>query len=131
MNFEPQHVPPIICKFVEFKTAEIHIPDTPLYSNPLENWALLFIWAYYVTAKDKVLCKKSILQPIWEKHKHIYLSHMYMYTQIMYFQSQVFRLPFMFRKSTGFKYFPKILGGNYVFAVLVVLASTLQATLNT
>ena len=75
-KLEPQHVPPIICKLVEFKTVEIHIPDAPLFSNPLENRALLlkfFIQAYYVIGRDKGLFKRNILQPIWEKHKHIYL----------------------------------------------------------
>ena len=39
-----------------------------------------------------------------------------MNTQIIYFQSQVFHLPVMFLKSTGFKCFAKIImGGNYVF----------------
>ena len=37
MNSEPQHVPPIICKLVEFKTTERHIPDAQLFPNSLEN----------------------------------------------------------------------------------------------
>ena len=35
--------------------------------------------------------------------------------QIICFQSQVFHLPFTFLKSTGFKFFAKIIGENYVF----------------
>ena len=34
--------------------------------------------------------------------------------QIIYFKSQVFHSPFMALKSTGFKLFAKIMGGNYV-----------------
>ena len=41
MSFEHQHLSSIICKLVEFKIAEIHIPDTPLFSHPPENWVLL------------------------------------------------------------------------------------------
>ena len=37
MNFEPQYVSLIICKLTEFKIIEIYIPDTPLFSHPLEN----------------------------------------------------------------------------------------------
>ena len=77
-KLESQHVPSIISKLVKFKAVEIHIPDAPLFSNPLENWALLwkfFIQAYYVIRMDKTVFKKNILQPIWEKHKRIYLLH--------------------------------------------------------
>ena len=38
-----------------------------------------------------------------------------MNAQIIYFQSQVIHLPFMFLKSTDFKFSAKIIGGNYVF----------------
>ena len=37
MNFEPQQIPPIISKLVEFKTAEIHVVDTLLFSNLHQN----------------------------------------------------------------------------------------------
>ena len=36
-KLESQHVPSIISKLVKFKAVEIHIPDAPLFSNPLEN----------------------------------------------------------------------------------------------
>ena len=39
--------------------------------------------------------------------------------QIIYFQSQIFYLPFMFLTSTGFNFFAKIMGGNYVFCCSV------------
>ena len=35
----------------------------------------------------------------------------------------------MFLKSTGFKFFAKTMGGNFVVVVQVALALTLQATL--
>ena len=41
MNFGSQHIPPIIWKLVEFKTAEIHVPVTLFFTNPLESLALL------------------------------------------------------------------------------------------
>ena len=54
MNFEPQPVPSIICKLVEFKITEIHIPDTPLFSHPLENSTLKILHSsIFVIAKDK------------------------------------------------------------------------------
>ena len=48
----------------------------------------------------------------------------------MYSQSQVFQLLFTTLKNTGFKFFAKIMGGNYVFVVQVILALALQATLS-
>ena len=42
--------------------------------------------------------------------------------KLLYFQSQVFQLPFKFVKSTGFKFFAKIMGGNYAFIAQVILA---------
>ena len=38
-----------------------------------------------------------------------------MNAQIIYFQSQVFHLTFMFVKSTGFKFFTKVMGGDYIY----------------
>ena len=49
--------------------------------------------------------------------------------KLLYFQSQVFQLPFKFVKSTGFKFFAKIMGGNYAFIAQVILALTLQVAL--
>ena len=41
MNFGSQHIPPIIWKLVEFKTAEINVPVTLFFTSPLESLALL------------------------------------------------------------------------------------------
>ena len=40
MNFGSQHIPPIIWKLVEYKTAEIHVPVTLSFTNLLESLAL-------------------------------------------------------------------------------------------
>ena len=53
-----------------------------------------------------------------------------MYEQIIYLQSQVFHLPFIFMKSNDFKFFAKMIWGNYVFCCSShIIALTLQATL--
>ena len=40
MNFGYEHIPPIIWKLVEYKTAEINVPATLSFTNPLESLAL-------------------------------------------------------------------------------------------
>ena len=49
--------------------------------------------------------------------------------QFIYSQSQVFHLTFMTLKSTGFKFFAKVMGGSYLFCCSSRITLTLQATL--
>ena len=63
---------------------------------------------------------------IFKKNYVIFAAKIWM--RKLYFQSQVFHLPFIFLNGTGFKFFARIMGENYVFCCSSHISLTLQAT---